>query len=160
MSELDTGPDESLNSAAGGSSIFSRDSNYVRDAILFWPFVISSTAAVFWAFSPDARRLALGCAILAILAFLLAKEKLLLLFVALGFCAIQGLIWLIIRPWRWGMFVATILTGVPFLIANRVWREPKLSYRLPKALGSVDVLLGVASISATIFLFWAIARFT
>jgi hypothetical protein len=74
----------------------------------------------------------------------------------LGFCAVQGAIWLAIRPWSWPMFTVTTMTGIPLLLANRYWRKPKLAYELPDEFGAVDMLLTFASISATIFLFYLI----
>ena len=150
----DTGPPSRglLNSGR----LFSRDVNYLRDVILVWPFIISSIAAVSWVFSQSSRQLGIRCAALAIVALLLAKEKLLVFFGALGFCAIQGAIWLVIRPWSWPMVTVTALTGVPFLLANRYWRKPKLAYQLPKEFGAVDMLLSFASICGTIFLFYLI----
>jgi hypothetical protein len=153
-----TKPEETSSATARELNIFSRNLNYVRDAVFFWPFVIFSIVSVASAFSPPDRSLALKCGAVAIVVLLLAKERLLIFFVALGFCAIQGAIWLIIRPWSWPTFLTTVLTGVPFLLANRVWRKPKLSYRLPRELGAVDILLGVASICGTLFVFWVVAR--
>src|ERR1700731_861599 len=70
--------------------LFSRDLNYLRDVALFWPFVISSIVSVSAAFSQSDRQLALRCAALAIGAILLAKERLLLFFVAMALVAIRG----------------------------------------------------------------------
>lgn|SRR5579859_1478806 len=136
--------------------IFSRDLNYLRDVALFWPFVIFSIAAVSWVPSPPSRQLGLRSAAIAIVALLLARQKLVLFFVALGFCAIQGALWLVLRPWSWAMFTVTVLTAIPFLVANRYWRNPKLTYELPSEFRLVDALLSVASICATIFLFYLI----
>jgi len=54
------------------------------------------------------------------------------------------------------MFTVTVLTAIPFLVANRYWRNPKLTYELPSEFRLVDALLSVASICATIFLFYLI----
>lgn len=139
--------------------LFSRDLNYLRDVALFWPFVISSIVAASAALSQSDRQFALRSAGLAIVALLLAREKLLIFLVSLGFCAIQGALWLVIRPWSWSMFAVTALTGVPFLIANRFWRNPKLAYQLPKEkeFGAVDMLLTFASICGTIYLLFLIS---
>lgn len=139
--------------------LFSRDLNYLRDLVLVWPFVICSIAAASWMISPDSRKLALRCAALAVASILLARERLLCLLGAMGFVALQGAWWLVIRPWSWSTFAATVSTGVPFLLANRYWRNPKFSYQVPDTneLGAIDVLLSFASICGTIFLMYLIS---
>jgi hypothetical protein len=139
-------------------TLFSRDANYLRDVALFWPFVIASIAAVSWIPSPSARQLGIRCAVLALVALLLSKERLLIFLVALGFCAIQAVLNLIVHPWSWTMFAVAALAGVPFLVANRVWRKPKLAYKLPTDFGAIDMLLSFASVCATLFLFYLAAR--
>ena len=67
----------------------SRDINYLRDIALAWPFVIFSIVAIASAYSPPNRQIALRSAALALAAIVLAKEKLLLFFAALGFCAFR-----------------------------------------------------------------------
>jgi len=139
-------------------TLFSRDLNYLRDVALFWPFVIASVAAVSWIPSPSSRQLGIRCAVLAIVALLLAKEKVLIFFGGLGFCAIQAVLNLIVHPWSWTMFTVAALTGAPFLLANRYWRKPKLAYKFPNEFGAIDMLLSFASICATLFLFYLAAR--
>jgi hypothetical protein len=137
--------------------LFSRDVNYLRDLALFWPFVISSIVAVSAAFSQSDRQLAFRCGALAVVAILLAKEKLLLFLAAMALVAIRGTVWLIIRPWSWSLFAVTALTGVPFLIANRFWRNPKLAYQLPSEFRLVDALLCVVSLCGTLYLIFLIS---
>lgn len=137
--------------------LFSRDFNYLRDLALFWPFVISSIVAVSAMFSQSDRQLALRCGALAIGAILVAKERLLLLLVAMALVAIRGTVWLIIRPWSWSLFAATALTGVPFLIANRTWRNPKLAYQLPSEFRLIDALVSIVSICGTLYLLFLIS---
>ena len=132
--------------------LFSRDANYLRDVALFWPFTIFSIVAIASSYSPAHRQIALRCVALAIGAVLLARERLLLFFVALGFCALQCAIALLLHPWSWSVFTAGVLAGVPFLLANRYWRKPKLAYRLPREIGAVDVLLSFASICGSLLL--------
>lgn len=139
--------------------LFSRDVNYLRDMALFWPFVWYSIFAVGSAFSPPHRQLALRCAAVAIVALLLAKEKLFLFFVGLGFIAIRCAITLILHPWNWGVFAAGILTGGPFLLADRYWRHPKLSYEVPHEFTLVDALWGVASLIGSLALGYIVSPF-
>jgi Flp pilus assembly protein TadB len=108
-------------------------------------------------FSQSDRQFALRCAGVAIGAILLAKERLLLLFVAMALVAVRGTIWLVIRPWSWPIFAVTTLTGVPFLMANRYWRNPKLAYQLPSEFRLVDALLSVVSICGTLYLLFLIS---
>jgi hypothetical protein len=137
--------------------LFSRDLNYLRDVALFWPFAIYSILAVGSAFSPGNRDLALRCGAVAVTALLLARERLVLFFVALGFIAIRCVITLILHPWSWSAFVAGILTGVPFLLANRYWRNPKLAYEFPKEMRLIDALWSVASIIGSLLLIYIIS---
>lgn len=137
--------------------LFSRDPNCLRDVVLFWPFVISSIVAVSAAFSQSDRQLALRCAALATGAILLAKERLLLFFLATALVATRGIVWLVIRPWSWSMFAVTALTGVPFLIANRFWRTPKLAYQLPSEIRLVDALLSIISVCGTLYLIFLVS---
>jgi len=137
--------------------LFSRDLNYLRDVVLFWPFVISSIVAVSAAFSQSDRQLALRCAALAIGAILLAKERLFLFFLAMALVATRGIVWLVIRPWSWWMFAVTALTAVPFLIANRFWRTPKLAYQLPSEIRLVDALLSIISVCGTLYLIFLVS---
>lgn len=139
--------------------LFSRDVNYLRDVALFWPFVLYSIFAVGSAFSPEYRQLALRYGVVAIAALLLAKERLLLFLVGLGFIAIRCAITLSLHPWNWSVFTAGILTGVPFLLANRYWRNPKLAYKLPNEFRLVDALWSVASIIGSLALAYVVSPF-
>jgi hypothetical protein len=149
----DTWSEESANPRR----FFSRDINYLRDAALFWPFVVNVIFAVGYAFNPMDRALALRCAVVVIAALLLAKEKLFLILVGLGFIAIRCVITLIFYPWNWLFFIGAILAGVPFLAANHYWRNPKLAYSLPEEFRLIDALLAIASIIGTIFLAYMIS---
>jgi hypothetical protein len=139
--------------------LFSRDINYLRDLALFWPFVLCSIFAVASAFSLPDRKLAFRFAAVALAALVLAKERLVLFFVSLGFIAIQCAINLILHPWSWSVFAAGVLAGGPFLIANRYWRKPKLAYRLPKQFRLVDALWSIASLCGTLILFYFVSPY-
>ncbi len=149
----------SVGNPASSHTLFSRDINYLRDLALFWPFVLSSIFAVGCAFSPPDRKLGFRFAAVAIAALLLAKERLLLFIVSLGFIAIQCAINLALKPWSWAVFAAGVLTASPFLIANRSWREPKLAYRLPHEFRLVDALWSIASLCGTLVLYYFISPY-
>lgn len=148
---------EASKNVSGSRKLFSRDANYLRDVTLVWSFIIFSIIAVGCAFSSPNRQLGIRCAALAIVAILLAKERLILFLGALGFCAIQGVVALVVHPWKWPVFAVTLLTGVPFLLANRNWRKPKMAYQLPSEFGAVDMLLSFAAMCGTLFLLYIIA---
>jgi hypothetical protein len=137
--------------------LFSREPNYLRDLILFWPFLLSSLIAGSALFSPRDRSLGDGLkfAVSAVVFILLAKERLFIFFVALGCVTFQGTWYLIVHPWRWDTFIATLLSGGAVWLAERYWRRPKLAYALPTEYGLIDGLLFVASICGTfVFLYF------
>lgn len=144
---------------AAGKTLFSRDLNYLRDVALFWPFVLYSMFAVEAAFSPANWQLALRCAAVAVIALFLAKERLLLFFGGLGFVAILCVFALLLHPWNWIVFTTLVLTGGPFLLANRYWRNPKLAYQVPDEFRLVDALWSVASICGSLLLGYIITPF-
>ena len=96
---------------------------------------------------------------MALTALLLAKERLLLFLVGLGFIALQCAIVLFLHRWNWGVFIAVILAGGPFLLANRYWRKPKLAYRVPDEFSLVDALWSVASICGSLPLGYMLTPF-
>lgn len=136
-----------------------RDINYLRDLILFWPFVIYLILAVGSVFAPADRVLALRCAAVAVTALLLAKEKLLLLFVALGLIALRCAISLVLHPWSWGVFTAGILSGGSFTVANHYWRERRLAYDVPSEFRLIDALWSVASICGSLLLGYLVSPY-
>lgn len=139
--------------------LFSRDVNYLRDLALFWPFVLYTIFAVGSAFSPGDRHLALRCGAVAITALLLARERLVLFFLGLGFIAIRCAFTLALHRWNWAVFTAGILTAVPFLLANRYWRNHELAYQLPNELRLVDALWSVGSIIGSLGVGYAVSPF-
>lgn len=129
-----------------------RDLNYLRDVALFWPFVLYLTFAGGLAFSPADRNLALKCAAVSIAALLLARERLLMFFVGMGYIALQCGIFLLLHRWNWTAFAVGILTGGPALAANRYWRKPRLAYKVPDKFRLIDALWSVASICSSLLL--------
>lgn len=137
--------------------LLGRDLNYLRDVALFWPFVLYLTFAGGFAFSPSNRTLALKCAAVSITALILAKERLLLFFVGLGYIAVQCAIYLLLHRWNWTAAAVGILTGAPVLAANRYWRKTKLAYKVPDEFRLIDALLSVASICGSLLLAYIIS---
>jgi hypothetical protein len=148
-----------VNIESARRSLFSRDVNYLRDMALFWPFVIFSITAVASLYSPSYRQIGLRCAVLAAITVVLARERLLIFLVALGFCAVQSAIALVVHPWSWVVFMVAILTGIPFLLANRYWRKPKLAYQLPDEFGAVDALVAFGSICGSLLVAYFISPY-
>lgn len=140
-------------------TLFSRDINYLRDVALFWPFVLYSIFAVGAAFPPAERQLVVRCAAVAAVSLLLAKERVFMFFVGLGFIALQCAIALLLHRWNWIVFTALVLTGGPFILANRYWRNPKLAYRVPDEFRLVDALWSVASICGSLLLGYVVTPF-
>lgn len=139
--------------------LFSREINYLRDLALFWPFVLYTILASGSLFSPGSEGLAVRCAAIAIVALLLAKEKLVLLLAGLGFIAIRCGINLALHAWSWKIFAAGIVTAVPFLLANRYWRNPKLAYELPDEFRLIDALWSVIAIILSLGLAYFVSPF-
>jgi len=140
-------------------TLFSRDLNYLRDMALFWPFVIYSIFGVASAFSPGYRHFAIRCAVVAIAALLLAKEKLLLFVVGTGFIAIQCAMTLILHGWSLAVLTTGILTAIPVLWASRYGRTRKLTYQLPPQFSLLDALWSIASLIGSLLLGYLISPF-
>jgi hypothetical protein len=157
----ETGSEEMSQRTVGkrNGMLFSRDVNYLRDVALFWPFVFYSIFGVAAAFSPGYRQFAIRCAVVAIGALLLAKEKLLLFVVGSGFIAIQSAITLVLHSWNSVVFTAGVLTGSTFFLAGYFWRKRKLTYKLPNEFRLVDALWSIASIIGSLALMYIVSPF-
>ncbi len=132
----------------------SREINYYRDLFLLWPFLLFSIAGLIHVFTPDHYHRVLGakCLALAVLAIVLARERLVLFLGALGFCALRFLGALFIsRDWR--ILVGLLATGIPLLLSFRFWGNHKLSYEWPKGLSVVDLIVGLSSLGLTFAIF-------
>jgi hypothetical protein len=158
---VNTGPEEMSPRILGKHNrrLFSRDLNYLRDVALFWPFVLYSIFGVASAFSPAYRHFAIRCAAVVIAALILAKEKLLLFVVGVGFIAIQCAITLALHSWNSAVFIAGVLTGCTFFLAGHVWRKRKLTYKLPNEFRLVDALWSIASIIGSLALMYIVSPF-
>jgi hypothetical protein len=131
----------------------SRQLNYYRDIFLAWPFLLFTLAALADLFSGgNNHRLGFKFAGLSILSILLARERLLLICGALGFCTVQSLLSFVLRHDWVGLTVA-ILTGTLFLIVIRALRDYKPSYQWPNGMTIVDTSVGLLSLGLTILVF-------
>ena len=158
---MNTRPEEVSPRAIGERkrTLFSRDLNYLRDMALFWPFVLYSIFGVASAFSPGYRHFAIRCALVAITALILSKEKLLPFVVGTGFIAIQSVINLILHPWNWAVVAAGILAAVPLLLVSRYCPNRKLSYQPPREFRLLDALWFTASLFGSLLLGYIISPF-
>jgi hypothetical protein len=133
-------------------TVFSRDFNYLRDVVLFWPFCLFSIYAVLGTYSAPHRQLGLRCAVIAVVALLLAKEKALLALAAVGFVAVQCTLAFILHPRNWILLVAAALSAGILFAAYHYWKNPRPTYDLPDEFGAVDLLLSFVSICLAIFI--------
>jgi len=131
----------------------SRDFNYYRDLFLIWPFLLFTIAGLVNLFSVGHdHRLGFKFMALSLVTLLLARERFALIGGALGFCAVQSGISFALKH-EWVALAVSILTGVVFLLLIRSMRDYKPSYRWPKGLSIVDLLVGLSSLGLTIALF-------
>ena len=124
----------------------SHDLNYYRDSFLLWPFLLFTIAALVNLFSVGKdHRLGIELAALSVLTILLARERVVLIGVALGFCTVQPLLAFVIRHDWVGLAVA-VPAGTLFYVLIRSLKDYKLSYGLPKGGSIVDLLIGLLSL--------------
>ncbi len=136
----------------------SRDFNYYRDSFLIWPFLLFTIAGLVNLFSGNHDHL-LGFKFvgLSLLSILLARERIILVGGALGFCAVQSLLSLFFRH-DWIGLVVAIPTGALFLLLIRWLKDYKPSYRWPRILSITDLLVGLSSLGFSIVVFRWISR--
>lgn len=136
----------------------SRDLNYYRDALLIWPFLLFTIGALMNLFgSGQNHRLGFIAAGIALLAVVLARERIILIGGALGFCTVQSFLSFLLRHDWVGLAVA-IPSGVLFLVLLRFLKGYKPSYGWPKSLSIVVALLSLSSLGLTLLLFRWIGR--
>jgi hypothetical protein len=128
----------------------SGDPNYYRDLALMWPIILFSVGAIVHLTGGTAadRRYGIELLACAIVAVLLAKEKLLLLLVVACLVAVRCLwgFFLIQRDWRLlAIFLLCVCFVAPF-------RNRRLSYEWPKQILVVDIVVGISSLGATVAL--------
>jgi hypothetical protein len=120
----------------------SHDFNYYRDLFLVWPFLLSTIAGLVNLFGVGHdHRHGVKFVTLSLVTILLARERLLLIAGALGFCAGQSLLSFFLRHDWMGLAVA-IPTGTFFLLLIRSLKDYKPSYQRPGGLRIADLLAG------------------
>jgi hypothetical protein len=136
----------------------SRDFNYYRDTFLIWPFLLFSIAGFVGLFSRGHNhRLGLIFIALSVLCILLARERVILIASAIGFCAVQSSLSFFLRHDLVGLAVA-IPAGALFLVLIRFLKDYKPSYGWPRGISIVDLLVGLSSLGFSIFVFHWIRR--
>ena len=128
----------------------SRELSYYRDLFLACPFWLFTVASVANLLNPHAdHRLLLRVVPLSALAILLARERIGLLGGALGFTALQSLIFFVLRHDWVGLAVA-IPTGTLFYLLIWFLKDYKSSYEFPRDLTIVDLVIGLSSLALSL----------
>jgi hypothetical protein len=122
----------------------SRNLNYYRDLFLLWPFLLFAIVGLINVFASDHHHKILGikCLGLAVAAIVLARERLILIAGALGFCAVRFIIAVALTH-DWRAVVGLLATGIPFLLFLRFVRNYKPSYDWPNGLSVADLVMGL-----------------
>ena len=136
----------------------SHDLNYYRDSFLLWPFLLFTIAALVNLFTVGKdHRLGFEFAALSALTILLARERVVLIGVALGFCTVQPfLVFAIKHDWV-GLAVA-VPAGTLFYLLIRSLKNYRLSYGSPKGGSIVDLLIGLLSLGLALAMLHWISR--
>jgi len=128
----------------------SQDFNYYRDRLLVWPFLLFMVAAIANVFSrPHDFRLILELLALSIVSLLIARERLILIGIALGVCSVQSLLSFLLRH-DWVGLAVGIPSGVLFLVLVRTLKGYRPSYVWPNGLSIVDLLVSLSSLGISI----------
>ena len=137
----------------------SRNLNYYRDVFLLWPFLLFAIVGLINVFATDHhdRILGMKCLGVAVATIVLARERLVLIGGALGFCAVRLVIALALTH-DWRAVVGLLATGIPFLLFLRFVRNYRPSYDWPDGLSIADLVVGVSSLLLTLKIFTLIDR--
>lgn len=128
----------------------SRVFNFYRDTFLVWPFLLFTIAALVNLLSVGkGHRLGLEFGGLSVLSILLARERIILIGIALGFCAVQSLVSFFLRHDWLGLAIG-IPSSVLLVVLLRCMKDYKPSYDRPKGQSIATVLLGLISLGLTI----------
>lgn len=117
--------------------------------------MLFSIVAISSLFAPDSAHRSYGIksAVCAVVAILLAKERLILFLAALGYVAIRLAVAVIfIHDWR--MLLGFLLSGGIFfaILRSRAVASWKPSYARANGLGSLDLVVAVSGLGAAIAL--------
>lgn len=129
----------------------SRNLNYYRDLFLLWPFLLFAIAGLLHTFAANRHEKVVGmkCLGLAFLAVVLARERLLLIFGAFGFCAVRFLFAALLTQDKRAL-VGLLATSIPLLLFVRFKRNYKPSYDWPDGLSIIDLVIGLSSLLLTL----------
>ena len=134
----------------------SRDPNHLRDVFLTIPFLLCTIMAVTVALGPEHDyRTAMKCAVISLLAILLARERFALIGASLGFVCLQSLISFVLKHDPIALAVS-IVSGVGFLLLIRWLGDYKPSYSVAKGttISTVLVVLVSGAFTFAILHFW------
>ena len=124
----------------------SRDFNYYRDLFLLWPFLLFTIAGLVGLFGVGHdRRVAVKFVALAIVTILLARERLILIGAALGFCAVQSGISFVLKH-DWISLAVSVSASTVCLLLLRSLKDYKPSYNRPDGMRIADILTGLTSL--------------
>jgi hypothetical protein len=136
----------------------SRDLNYYRDLFLLWPFLLFTIAGLVGLFGVGHdHRIAVKFVALSIVTILLARERLILIVAAVGFCAVQSGISFVLKH-DWMALAVSISASTVFLLLLRSLKDDKPSYSTANGIRIADILTGLTSLGLTIALFRWIPR--
>jgi hypothetical protein len=133
----------------------SRDINYYRDIFLLWPFLLFAVAGVFKLFNYQwvVGSESIG---IAFCSLLLARERLLLVLGAVGFCAVRFTI-VIALTHDWRGFVGLLTSVILLFVSGRFIKSYKPSYGWPE--GSIaELVVALSSLLLTLRVFTLIDR--
>jgi hypothetical protein len=151
-------PDLNRNVFGEAFKLPSRNFDYYRDMFLMWPvwlFSLGSIIDIITPKSPEYRVYGLKLAACAIVAVVLAKERLILLAGGAGFVAIRLAIALAVTQ-DWKSYVLALLVSAGIVLAVlRVRRDWKPRYASPAKTNALGILVGAVGLgSAVAIAFW------
>ena len=136
----------------------SRDLNFYRDMFLLIPFLLFTIMAVTSLFGPaHDYRVAMKCAVMSLLAILLAREQFVLILGSLGFVSLQCQISFVLKHDPIALTVS-IVSGVAFLLLVRSLRNHKPSYSVAGGTTIATLLVVLASGAFTFAIFHYLVR--
>jgi len=139
-----------------GFALQSRDPNFLRDVFLTIPFLLCTIIAVTAALgATHDYRAVIKCAVISVLAILLARERFVLIGASLGFVCLQSLVYFVLKHDPIALAVS-ILSGVPLLLLIRWLADYKPSYSVEKGttISTVLVVLVSGVFTFAIIHFW------